>query len=125
MKPETSLPRSQNPAIGPYPEPSVSNPPFHALFPKIDFSIILPSVLRFPNWSDPFKFSNENVNAFLISPIHASLITPMLIHIMKLLIINSIHPGGYFLFLRSIYYYQHFSNTIYVLSFKGELVHHF
>jgi len=35
MEHENLLPRSQEPAIGPYPEPDESSPHFPTLFPKI------------------------------------------------------------------------------------------
>jgi hypothetical protein len=36
-------------------------------FCKIQFNIILPSMLKSPKWSLPFRFSDQIVNAFLIS----------------------------------------------------------
>jgi hypothetical protein len=59
MEPDGSLPCSQEPAIGPYPDPDVSIPHFPTLFPWDPF-YIFPSTPVFPEWSFPFRFSNQN-----------------------------------------------------------------
>jgi hypothetical protein len=41
MEPEGSLPCSQEPSTGPFPEPDQSNA-YHTILSKIDFHIILP-----------------------------------------------------------------------------------
>jgi len=46
MEPEGSLPCSQEPAIGPYPEPNESSPYHPTYFSKIHSNIILPPMLR-------------------------------------------------------------------------------
>jgi hypothetical protein len=45
MEPEGSLPCSQEPSIGPYPDPDKSSPSYPILS-KIHFDIILPSASR-------------------------------------------------------------------------------
>jgi hypothetical protein len=41
-------------------------------FPKIHSNIILPSMPKSSEWSLHFRFSNQNINAFLISSIRAT-----------------------------------------------------
>jgi hypothetical protein len=45
MEPDGSLPCSQQPATGPYPEPDASTPHLTTLFPKIHSNVILPFTL--------------------------------------------------------------------------------
>jgi len=54
-----SLPFSQQPATGTYPE---TNPihTFLPYLPKIHSNISLPSTLRFSAWSLPFRFPDQN-----------------------------------------------------------------
>jgi hypothetical protein len=47
MEPEGSLPSSQQPSTGPYPEPHQSSP-YHPVLAEIHFNIILRR-LRFPS----------------------------------------------------------------------------
>jgi len=56
MEPEGSLPSSQGPATGPYPDPHL--PPY---FFKIHSNIIPPSTPRSCGWSLPFRLSDQNV----------------------------------------------------------------
>jgi len=62
METEGSLPFSQKPATGPYPESDESSPhtppPFST---KIHSNIIFPFPIRSSEWPLPFKFSNRNV----------------------------------------------------------------
>jgi hypothetical protein len=44
MEPKISLPSSQGPVAGPYPEPHASSPHPPTLFPKIHSTIIFPSI---------------------------------------------------------------------------------
>jgi len=54
MEPAGSLPCSQEPVIGPCPEPDASNPHYH-------LNIILPCALRFSEWCLLFKHSDQNL----------------------------------------------------------------
>jgi hypothetical protein len=64
---KSSLPCSQELAIGPYPEPDESSP-YHRHTPllKINFNIILQSTSRCSKWSLSMRFSDQVSNAYLI-----------------------------------------------------------
>jgi len=57
MKPETSLSCSQEPAIGPYPEPGESNPHLLTLFPYHSNIKLLSNPMS-SDWSLCFRFYN-------------------------------------------------------------------
>jgi hypothetical protein len=56
---KVSLPCSQEPTIGPYPELVESNPYQHTKF-QIHFNIIISSTPSSCRWSFPFSLSNKN-----------------------------------------------------------------
>jgi hypothetical protein len=74
MEPESSLPSSQKPATGPYPEPDESSAQLLTMFPE-DTLLILSSHLLLGLSSGLFRFPTEILYAFLISspPISSSL----------------------------------------------------
>jgi hypothetical protein len=60
MELEGSLPCSQKPATGPYPEPAESSSPHWSLSPKSHFNIIFPPTPRSFQWSLTFGPPNQN-----------------------------------------------------------------
>jgi hypothetical protein len=56
MEPEVSLPRSQQPATCPYPQPDQPNHVLPSYFFQIHFNIILPLMPRSSKWSLSFRF---------------------------------------------------------------------
>jgi hypothetical protein len=68
MEPEGSLPSSQQPATGPYPEPDESVPHFQTYFPNIYCNIILTSTPMFSEWSLTFRLSDQNFFTPFSSP---------------------------------------------------------
>jgi hypothetical protein len=62
-----SLLSTQDPAIGPCPEPDDSSPHFHVL--KTNFYILLPSMPKSCKWSFSSSFLTKIFYTFLISPI--------------------------------------------------------
>jgi hypothetical protein len=72
MEPEGSLPRSQQPATGPYPKPDASTQHLLPYFPKIHYNINLPSTPTSSQWSLPFRFSNWNIVRVFHLPMRAT-----------------------------------------------------
>jgi hypothetical protein len=72
MEPECSLPCSQEPSTGPYPEPDQSSPYHHILsLSKIHFNIIPHPRLSLPSGLLASGFPTNILYAFLFSPIRA------------------------------------------------------
>jgi hypothetical protein len=71
MKPKYSLPCSQQPTIGPYPEPDESSPHINAV--SLRFILILSSHLRLglPSGLFPSGSPTNNLNLFNITPMRA------------------------------------------------------
>jgi hypothetical protein len=69
MKPEGSLPCSQQPATGPCPDPVESSPQSSNLFPNIHSNIIFPSTYWSSEWLFPSCFQMNILYTLLISPI--------------------------------------------------------
>jgi len=86
MELEGSLPGSQEPATGSYTQPEASRPHLSTLFLNIHYNIIFSSTSRSSAWSVPFWFLDENLYAFLISPMHTACppISSFVNHAMKL-----------------------------------------
>jgi len=68
MKPEISLPHSQQTATGPYPEPDESSlhTPTLFYFPKIYFNIIFPSMIVLPSSLFPSGLPTKILYTILI-----------------------------------------------------------
>jgi hypothetical protein len=60
MEPEGSLPCSQEPATGHYPDLDESSPQLSILFLSILSNIIFPSTPRYSEWPLPFRISKQN-----------------------------------------------------------------
>jgi len=75
MKPEGSLPCSQQHAIGPYPKPDESCPHFSPYFSKIRCNIISPSTRSSSEWSPGFSFTDQNLVSISHLPCTYYLIT--------------------------------------------------
>jgi len=71
MEPKGSLPHSQVPATCPYPEPAQTSPYPHIPLPE-DLNIILPSMPGSPKWSLSLRFRTKTLYTPLLSPIHAT-----------------------------------------------------
>jgi hypothetical protein len=63
VKPEAAFPCSQEPAIGPYPEPDESRPHISTYFLKIHFNNTIPFMPR-----SPFRFPGQNCVCTYVSP---------------------------------------------------------
>jgi hypothetical protein len=86
MKPGGSLPCSQEPSTGPYPEPDQSNPSYLS---KIHFNIVYPSTSWSSQWSLPSGFPTNILYAFLFSPIRATCpVYLTLLHLIILIILG-------------------------------------
>jgi len=64
MEPEGSLPRSQQPATGPYPDPDESSSQSPYIF-KILFDIIFPCTFVCNEWAHLFVFFNQGSKEFI------------------------------------------------------------
>jgi hypothetical protein len=72
MEPEGSLACSEEPSIGPYPEPDQSYPHHSILSPKTHFNIVHPPRLGLLSGLFPSIFHTHIIYAFLLSPIPAT-----------------------------------------------------
>jgi hypothetical protein len=83
MESECSLPRSQEPTTGPYPEPDTASSHLIPYFLKITSNIIIPSTSRFSYSCPPYRFSDTIIvrNFNLPHVLHASPISSYLIRL--------------------------------------------
>jgi len=120
MQPECSLPCSQGPATGPYPEPDESIHSFPCYFIVTQSNVTFPSMPLTSMWSPPFMFSDKNfVHIFHLSQAHY-IFCPFHpiwldhpnnmqwnVQVMKVLIMKYSPASHHFLCLRSKYSSQH------------------
>jgi hypothetical protein len=71
MKPEDSLPCSQGPSTGPYPEPDQSNP-YHPISLRSILILFTHLRLGLPSGLFPFGFRTNNLYTFIFSSIRAT-----------------------------------------------------
>jgi len=90
MKPEGSLPCSQQSATGPYPEPDASNSQLSTLLPNTHCNTILPSKPRSSEWCFPFRSSDKK----FVCISHSYHACYMPTHPIRLDLINLIILGG-------------------------------
>jgi hypothetical protein len=67
--PEGSLPCSQKPTTGLYPEPDASSPDLPTLFLYNPFCITFPSMPESSQWPLPLRLSGQNIVKHFLSPI--------------------------------------------------------
>jgi hypothetical protein len=71
MEPEGSLPHSQEPSTGPYPEPDRSNP-YHPILSKIHFNTVHPPMSWSSQWSRSFWIPHQYPICIPLLPICAT-----------------------------------------------------
>jgi hypothetical protein len=76
MEPEGTLPCSQEPTAGPYPEPDEKNPNFPRYFPKIHLVVSSHLLASLPSGLFTSGFTTKILYAFLIFHIRATFFAP-------------------------------------------------
>jgi hypothetical protein len=79
MEPEGSVPCSQKPATGPYPDPAESIRPINPYLLKVHLNVILPPTPRSSKWSLPSGLPTKTLQTPLPSSMSATCPAPLIL----------------------------------------------